>query len=176
MWIARMLAVAAVTVASVLGSAGVAQADPVPQGNYDYTQGDIHAVWAIYPSCVPTVGDLRDNLELPVACRLHISPTPSTEVRGGDARQVGGLWSFTTNVPDGLSCPGGGTAPIIETYQFDDVTMTGTRKVSNGDECGHQVAPKLVSYPFTLSYDSPLPIPVQQYPLYCEPGGLKRCF
>jgi len=29
---------------------------------------------------------------------------------------------------------------------------------------------------FTLSYREPLPIPVQEYPLYCEPGGLRRCF
>ena len=27
-----------------------------------------------------------------------------------------------------------------------------------------------------MSYKGPLPNPVDQYPLYCEPGGLRRCF
>ncbi|MDT5072141.1 MAG: hypothetical protein QOH82_1461, partial [Mycobacterium sp.] len=86
MTIARVLAVAAVLTSSVLGFAGPAHADQVMQGIYHYDQGDVHAQWTIYPSCVPTVGDLRDNLELPVACRLHVAPTPTTLVSGGDAR------------------------------------------------------------------------------------------
>ncbi len=44
------------------------------EGIYTYTQGDVVAEWTIYPICVPTVGDLRDNLELPVACTLHVAP------------------------------------------------------------------------------------------------------
>ncbi|MCW2512789.1 MAG: hypothetical protein JWR11_1831 [Mycobacterium sp.] len=175
MTIARVLAVAAVLTTSALGFAGSAQADQVMQGVYRYDQGDIHTQWTIYPSCVPTVGDLRDNLELPVACRLHVTPA-SPAVAGGDARLTGGKWMFSTNVKDGLTCPDGSTAPIQETYQFDDVTMTGTRSVSNGNACDNEVGAKIVKSSFTLAFAAPLPIPNDQYPLYCEPGGLKRCF
>jgi hypothetical protein len=176
MTIARILAAAAVLAGSALGVASPANADQVMQGVYDYTQGAIHATWAIYPSCVPTVGDLRNNLDLPVGCRLHVAPTPTSLVTGGDARLAGGQWEYTTDIQDGLTCPDGSSAPVQETYRFDDVTMTGTRSVSNAAVCNGTVAPKLVDYPFTLAYNSPLPIPVQQEPLYCEPGGLKRCF
>ncbi len=176
MTITRVLAVAAVLTSSVLGFAGPANADQVMQGIYSYDQGDVHAEWTIYPSCVPTVGDLRDNLELPVACRLHVAPTPATLVSGGDARLTGGLWMFSTNIKDGMTCPGGSTAPIQESYKFDDVSMTGTRSVSNSNVCGGEVAAKVVNLPFTLAFARPLPIPVDRYPLYCEPGGLKRCF
>lgn len=175
MMIARLLAVAAVLTSSALGFAAQANAEQVMQGIYSYDQGDVHAEWTIYPSCVPTVGDLRDNLELPVACRLHVSPAPANVVSGGDARLTGGRWTFSTNIKDGMTCPDGGTAPIQETYEFDDVTMTGTRSVSNSRACNGQVEAKIVISPFTLAFARPLPIPVQQYPLYCDPGGLKRC-
>lgn len=176
MTIARVLAVAAVLAGSSVGFAGPAGADQVMQGVYAYTQGDVHAEWTIFPSCVPTVGDLRDNLELPVACRLHVTGSPSALVAGGDARQSGGQWEFSTTLPEGLTCPDGSTAAVQETYRFDDVALTGTRSVSNAMACGNTVPPNLVKYPFTLAYEEPLPIPVDQYPLYCEPGGLKRCF
>jgi hypothetical protein len=176
MTIARMLAAAAVLTSSALGFAGHANADQVMQGVYDYNQGDVHATWTIYPSCVPTVGDLRDNLDLPVACRLHVSPTPTSLVSGGDARLTGGVWEFSTNLKEGLTCPDGSSAPVQETYRFDDATMAGTRSVSNTAVCNGAVPAKLVDYPFTLAFNGPLPIPVQQDPLYCEPGGLKRCF
>ena len=64
----------------------------------------------------------------------------------------------------------------METYKFDDVTMTGTRSVSYNDVCNGAVRRDRQPYPFTLAFKEPLPIPVDQYPLYCEPGGLKRCF
>ncbi|MDX1891105.1 hypothetical protein [Mycolicibacterium sp. 050158] len=176
MTLARMLAVATVLVGATLGFAVPASADQVMQGVYSYDQGDIHAEWTIYPSCVPTVGDLRDNLELPVACRLHVAPTPSTQVAGGDARLTGGVWEFQNRILDGIICADGSRALVLETYQFDDLTMTGTRTVSNSNVCGNQVPAKLAKYPFTLKFEHELPIPVDQYPLYCEPGGLKRCF
>ncbi len=179
MTIARVLATAAVAVAVFAGAgvglAGPAGADQVMEGVYGYTQGDVHAEWTIYPSCVPTVGDLRENLELPVACRLHVAPSAPT-VAGGDARLTSGRWEFSTDIKDGMTCPDGSPAPIRETYAFDDLTMTGTRSVSNNNVCNGTVAAKIVTYPFTLAYVRPLPIPVDRYPLYCEPGGLKRCF
>jgi len=143
------------------------------QGVYNYTpaEGD-SGTWDIYPSCVPVVGDLRVNLELPVACRLHVSP--STGLTGGDAILTGGQWQFSTAKKDGMQCPDGSSAPTIETIKFDDLTMTGTRNIRHNDVCG--LPPGIITTPFTLSYKGPLPIPVEQYPLICEPEGLRRCF
>ncbi|MCP9276615.1 hypothetical protein [Mycolicibacterium arenosum] len=177
----RITCVLAATAAVVMAAAGVAfagqaQADHVPQGIYTYTQGDVVAEWTIYPSCVPTVGDLRDNLELPVACRLHIAPSSINLVNGGDARLTGGRWAFSTVRADAIECSDGGTAPIMENYSFDPVTLTGTRQVANNDVCNNQLPANIATFPFTLAFNRPLPIPVQEYPLYCEPGGLKRCF
>ena len=47
-------------------------------------------------------------------------------------------------------------------------------KVLHGDECGDQ--PAMVVVPLTMAFKQPLAIPVTQYPLICEPGGLRRCF
>jgi hypothetical protein len=174
MTIARVLAVAAAFASVVLGFAIPARADQVMQGVYTYTQGDVVAEWTIYPSCVPTVGDLRNNLDLPVACRLHVAAAPVNLVNSGDARLTGGVWEYTTSVDDGVTCPDGSTAPIQETYEFDDLTMTGTRSVIQNDVCG--LPASITNIPFTLAFNRALPIPVEQYPLYCEPGGLKRCF
>lgn len=175
MAIARVLAVAAVFVSEVLSFAGPARADQVMEGIYTYTQDGIGpVVWTVYPTCVPTVGDLRVNLELPVACTLHVASTPSTKAASGDARLADGLWTFSTNSKDGLVCPDGSTAPLQETYEFDDLGMSGTRSVIHNDVCG--LPATIDEYPFTLAYKQPLPIPVDRYPLYCEPGGLKRCF
>ena len=177
MRITRALAVVAALASMTLGVASPARADQVMEGIYTYTQGDVVAEWTIYPSCVPTVGDLRENLELPVACRLHVAPAPSHLVNGGDARLTGGRWMFSTTKKGALTCPDGTTkATIIENYEFDDITMTGTRSVTYNDVCDGAVAANIVVHPFTLAYSRPLPIPVERYPLYCEPGGLKRCF
>lgn len=175
MWITRALAVAAAFATVALGVASPASAERVMEGIYTYTQGDVVAEWTIYPSCVPTVGDLREELRLPVACRLHVASS-TDKVNGGDARLAGGQWAFSTAVKEGFQCPDGSWAPIQASYEFDDVSMTGTRTVSYGNVCDNEVAANLDTYPFTLAFNRPLPMPVQQYPLYCEPGGLKRCF
>jgi hypothetical protein len=176
MRITRALAaiVGALAIAA-LGLAGPARADQVMEGIYTYTQGDVVADWTIYPSCVPTVGDLREELRLPVACRLHVASS-SRDVQGADARLSSGKWTFSKPVLDGFTCPDGSVAPILETYQFDDATMTGTRTVAVNNVCDGEVAAHLTTHPFTLAFKEALPMPVQQYPLYCEPGGLKRCF
>jgi hypothetical protein len=175
MRITSALAVAAAFATVAMGVASPARADQVMQGIYTYTQGDVVAEWTIYPSCVPTVGDLREELRLPVACRLHVASS-SNDVQGGDARPTGGKWTFDKRVPEGFTCSDGSIVPILETYEFDDVTMTGTRTVPVNDACDGEVPAHITTYPFTLAFKDPLPIPVQQYPLYCEPGGLKRCF
>jgi hypothetical protein len=171
--IIRVLAAAVMFACAALGLAGPAHADQVIEGVYNYTPQDGDSgSWEIWPSCVPVVGDLREPLNLPVACRLHMSP--STGLAGGDAILTGGLWQFSTPKKEGMQCPDGSGAPTVETFKFDDLTLTGTRTIAHNDVCGLQ--PGIISIPFKMSYKGPLPNPVEQYPLYCEPGGLRRCF
>ncbi|GAC1404408.1 MAG: hypothetical protein NVSMB60_22860 [Mycobacterium sp.] len=168
----RGFAAAAVVACASLGLAGPAHADQLLQGVYTYTpQQGVSGTYQIWPSCVPVVGDLREPLNLPVACRLHV--IPSEGLTGGDANLVGGIWELSSLKPDGMKCPDGSSASTIETIKLDDTTMTGTREIRHTDVCGLQ--PGIISIPFTLSYQGPLPIPVEQYPLYCEPAGLRIC-
>lgn len=172
----RIAAATALTIACASGlntwTAAPAQAEPVMQGVYNYLQEGLgHETWSIYPSCVPTVGDLREPLELAVACRLHVETTRGT--KGGDARLAGGQWVYSTDVLEGLQCADGTWAKTNETYKFDDVSLTGTRSVSNNADCG--LAPAVHTFPFTLKYDRPLPIPVDLYPLNCQTWGLRLC-
>jgi hypothetical protein len=175
----RGLAAAAIFVCAALLSAGAAQAQGdvkapgVPEGVYTVNiGGQGTTTWEIYPICVPTVGDLRQPLLLPVACRLKVTPAG----RGGaEAVQIGGRWSFTANTFDAVrTCPDGSTAQQQEIYSFDGVTLVGSLKVIHGEVCGEQ--PGMVEVPLTLAFKQPLPIPVTDYPLICEPGGLRRCF
>jgi hypothetical protein len=171
--IVRAFAATAILACAAPGFAGPAQADQILEGVYNYTETDGRTgIWTIYPSCVPVVGDLRVNLELPVACRLHVAG--STGISGGDAVLRGGMWAFETTKRQGMKCPDGGWAPTTETVKFDDITMTGTRSIFHNAVCGLQ--PGQIDIPFALSFKEPLPIPVDRYPLICEPGGLRRCF
>ena len=173
MRILRGVTAAVIVAWAALGLAGPAHADQVIEGVYNYTPADGDSgTWEIYPSCVPVVGDLRVNMELPVACRLHVAP--SRGLTGGDAILTGGVWQFSTAKKDGMQCPDGSWAPTTETIKFDDLTMTGTRNIRHTGVCG--LAPGIITTPFTLSFKEPLPIPVDRYPLICEPEGLRRCF
>lgn len=162
----------------MVGFAAPAQANPqqqVLEGNYTFRQDGLpDANWSIYPVCVPVVGDLRAEIRDPVACQLTVSSTPNAVAKGGIAKLTGGQWAYNINSVDGLTCPDGSTAPLFETFKFDTITMTGTRTVSHNQVCG--LSATLDTKPFTLTYVKPLSIPIQQYPLYCEPGGLRRCF
>jgi hypothetical protein len=170
--IIRGLAAAAIFACAALGFAGPARADQLLEGVYDYTpQGGDSGTYEIWPSCVPVVGDLREPLNLPVACRLHMSP--SEGLTGGDAYLTGGVWQWSTPKKEGMQCPDGSWAPTVETLKLDDRTMTGTRSISHADSCG--LPPGIITTPFTMSYKGPLPIPVERYPLYCEPAGLRIC-
>jgi hypothetical protein len=169
----RGFATAAAFACVAVGLAGPAHADQTLEGVYSYTSQDGDSgTYEIWPSCVPVVGDLRVNLVLPVACRLHMSP--SAGLTGGDAYLTGGIWQWSTTKQEGMKCPDGSWAPTVETLKFDDRTMAGTRSIRHTDVCG--LAPGIISTPFTMAYQGPLPNPVDQYPLYCEPGGLRRCF
>jgi hypothetical protein len=171
--ILRGLAASVLLAGSTLGFAAPAQAAEVMEGVYNYTPSEGKSgTWTIYPVCVPVVGDLREHLYLPVGCRLHVGP--SEGLTGGDAALTGGVWTFTSTKREGMQCPDGSWEPTVEVIKFDDVTMSGTRSVTHRGNCG--LPPGIINTTFTLSFKEPLPIPVDRYPLICEPGGLRRCF
>ena len=174
--ITRVLA-AVVLAGMALAGASPAQADDhkvpeVLEGVYTVNfDGNGTTEWTIFPSCVPTVGDLREPLYLPVACRLHVTQTGRP---GADARQVGFQWTFQYDEQTSRTCPDGSKAPQTEIYSFDGNTLVGNLMVIHGEVCGEQ--PGMTNIPFTLAYKGPLSMPVDRYPLICEPGGLRRCF
>jgi hypothetical protein len=169
--------VAVVLAGMALAGAGPSQADnhkvpEVLEGVYTANiDGQGTNDWTIFPSCVPTVGDLREPLYLPVACRLHVTPAGRPNA---DAKMVNFRWTFQYDEKSSRTCPDGSKAPQTEIYSFDPVTLVGNLKVIHGEVCGEQ--PGMANIPFTLAYKGPLPIPVDRYPLMCEPGGLRRCF
>jgi hypothetical protein len=171
--IIRGLAAAAVAACAAVGLAGPSEADNPPphpevlQGVYTYMEGG-----APLGTCVPTVGDLREPLYIPVGCHLHV--TPSEKVTGGDAVMTGGLWTLNTPKREGIQCADGSWEQTNEVLKFNPITLTGTRSIIHNEVCGLQ--PAIRNIPFTLAYKEPLPIPVDRYPLICEPGGLRRCF
>ena len=82
---------------------------------------------------------------------------------GGDARLTGGRWTLTTNKVDGFLCPDGSTAPTVDTYAFDDVTLTGTHTSLHNAVCGEPAG--MTKTPFTAhvrfaAADPRRPIPV----------------
>jgi hypothetical protein len=179
---ARVLGIAVLLAGMALGWASPASADDTMQGYYTYSAPDLPpAKWTIYPICVPVVGDLRVPLELPVACTLHVvSATKKTTTHelellnfGGDARLTNGLWTMIVNRSDGFQCPDGSSAPLFRTYEFDDVSLTGTLTAAHNAGCG--VPAGMTKAPFTLAFQGPLPNPVEQYPLICEPAGDRLC-
>ncbi len=179
---ARLMSIAVVVAAAALGTAVPASAEQTMEGYYTFSSpGQPQAEWTIYPICVPTVGDLREPLELPVACTLKVVSATDSKTTfelnnlnwGGDARLTGGQWTLTTRKEEGVQCPDGSTAPSTDTYKFDDVTLTGTHTQLNTAVCGLPAGMK--KEPFTLSFVRPLPLPVDKYPLVCEPAGLRLC-
>ena len=118
-------------------------------------------------------------LELPVACTLKVvSATPGKDTFelnnlnwGGDARLTGGMWTLTTNKADGFQCPDGSTAPTVDTYKFDDVTLTGTHTATpqrrlrrTGGHDQDAVHARIRR--------SRCRSPSSSYPLVCEPARL----
>jgi hypothetical protein len=180
--IARVVGIAVILAGAALASASPSSADQVMEGKYRFNAPGLPpATWTIYPICVPTVGDLRVPLELPVACTLKVTSATAKKTTfelnslnwGGDARLSGGQWKIITNKTEGFLCPDGSRAPTNDIYAFDDVTLTGTHTSTHNTVCG--VQPSMTKTPFTLTFDQPLPIPVDRYPLVCEPAGLRHC-
>jgi hypothetical protein len=111
----RVLAAALISAGAALGLAGTAHAQGdvkapgVPEGVYTVNiDGQATTEWEIYPICVPTVGDLREPLLLPVACRLKVTPQG---LPGAEAVMVGNQWQFQYDEADGRTCPDGTEAP-----------------------------------------------------------------
>jgi hypothetical protein len=174
----RGLGVALLGLVAVLGPTGPAQAQGnvqasgVPEGVYNVNiDGQAATTWTILPVCVPTVGDLREPLLLPIACRLKVTPSGQDTA---EAVMVTNQWQFTYNDYAGRGCSDGSTAPQQTIYRFDPYSWAGQMKVLRGAECGDP--PGMVVVPLTMSFARPLDIPVTEYPLLCEPGGLRRCF
>jgi hypothetical protein len=174
----RGLAAVLICAGTALGFAGPAQgqgdvkAPGVPEGVYNVNiDGQASTTWEIYPICVPTVGDLREPLLLPIACRLKVTPAGQP---GAEAKMIGDRWTFVYDRIDGRTCPDGTSAPETTTFSFDPYSWVGDMQVLHGAECND--APAMYKVPLTMSFNRPLAIPVDQYPLICEPGGLRRCF
>ncbi len=171
----------AVAIGIALNSGDPAHAvGPPPDGDYTFNQAGISGVtWTVTALCDQVNGSryYKDYSNPDIQadfCALNIvSATPERISRqdklqnySGRARLVSGLWTFRATVADGVSCPGGGTAPSTETYAFDDGTLSGTHTSLHGAECG--LEPAMSKQPFSLQLAGPPPSPIQRYPLQCN--------
>jgi hypothetical protein len=171
----------AVALGIALESGDPASAVGVPaDGNYSFNQAGVSGVtWTITALCDQPSGtrnqaDYSDPVTFVFQCALNlVSATPEQITRAdklqnfsGRARLSSVLWTFKLDQADGVSCPGGGTAPSTETYSFDDATLTGTHTSLHNAECG--LEPSMSKQPFSLQLVGPPPSPIQRYPLYCN--------
>jgi hypothetical protein len=185
--ISRGLTAAAVAAFAAVATAGPAQAlGPPPDGLYNFSEaGTAPSTWKIYPLCdAPSrqraIPDFTDPVVAADLCALNVVSTTaglsSRQERqanyGGRARLTGDLWTFSVTKLDGLLCPDGSTELSTETYAFDDVSLTGTHTSIHGDVCGLQ--PAMTKTPFHLTFQAPLPNPIERYPLNCNEIGQCR--
>lgn len=159
---------------------------PPADGNYSYNEAGVSGVtWTVtalcdQPSGTRNMNDYSDPVIFAMQCILNIVSFTDERISAADklqnfsgrARMSSMLWTFQTNKPDGVSCPGGGTAPSTETWAFSDETMTGTHTVMHDAVCGMEPAMKKV--PFSLAMTGPAPSPINRYPLYCN--GIAMCY
>lgn len=189
MTIARGLTAAAVMALVAVGieTAGPAEALGPPQdGMYTFSEAGAPAgSWKITalcdaPSRQRAIPDFTDPVVWADLCALNVvSTTPRVISQqeklanySGRARLTSDLWSFQVSHRDGVACPDGTTAPSMETYAFDDVSLAGTHTSIHGDVCGLQ--PAMTKTPFTLAFQGPLPKPAERYPLDCNEIGQCR--
>jgi hypothetical protein len=159
---------------------------PPADGNYTFNEAGVSGVtWTItalcdQPSGTRNMNDYSDPIVFAFNCALNvvsstpeqISPADKLQNFSGRARYSSMLWTFKVDKADGVSCPGGGTAPSTETYSFSDETMSGTHTTLHGPVCGLQ--PEMKKQPFSLQMSGPPPSPIQRYPLYCN--GIAMCY
>ena len=112
----------------------------------------------------------RRTLRGPLADHIVFHPWDAAPRRLEDADSfLRGRFRFygvQVDVPDGVSCPGGGTAQSTETYAFDNETLAGTHTTLHGAVCGLQSDMK--KQPFSLTLTGPPPSPIERYPLRCN--------
>lgn len=159
---------------------------PPPDGNYSYNEAGVSGVtWTVtalcdQPSGTRNMNDYSDPIVFAMQCALNIVSFTDERISAADklqnfsgrARMSSMLWSFKIDKADGVSCPGGGTAPSSETWSFSDETMSGTHTTLHGAVCGMEPAMKKV--PFSLTLTGPPPSPVERYPMYCN--GIAMCY
>jgi hypothetical protein len=159
---------------------------PPADGTYTLNEaGASEASWTIsalcdQPSGTRNMNDYSDPIVFAMNCALNIvsstpekiSPADKLQNFSGRARMSSMLWTFKVDKADGVTCPGGGTAPTTETYAFSDETMSGTHTILHGPVCGLQSDMK--KQPFSLALTGPPPSPVQRYPLRCN--DIAICF
>jgi hypothetical protein len=153
---------------------------PPADGNYSFNQAGVSGVtWQITALCDQVNGsryykDYSNPDIMANFCALNVASFTSEKISAADklqnyvgrARLVSQRWTFQVDVADGVSCPGGGTAPSSETYAFDNDTLAGTHTTLHNAECG--LEPAMSKQPFTLALVGPPPTPIQRYPLQCN--------
>jgi hypothetical protein len=153
---------------------------PPPDGNYTLNEAGVSGVtWTVTAQCDQVNGSryYKDYSNPDIQadfCALNIVSATDGKIDrrdklqnyNGRARLVSGLWTFQETQADGVSCPGGGTAPSTETFAFDDGAMAGTHTSLHGAVCG--LEPTMSKKPFSLQLIGPPPSPIQRYPLQCN--------
>ncbi|CQD04338.1 hypothetical protein BN000_00797 [Mycobacterium europaeum] len=159
---------------------------PPPDGTYNFNEAGVSGVtWTIsalcdQPSGTRNMNDYSDPIVFAMNCALNIvsstaekiTPADKLQNFSGRARMSSMLWTFKVEKSDGVSCPGGGTAPSTDTYAFSDENMSGTHTTLHGAVCGLQ--PEMKKQPFSLQMTGPPPSPIERYPLYCN--GIAMCY
>lgn len=173
--------VAAVALGIALESGDPARAvGPPADGNYTFNEAGVSGVtWTItalcdQPSGTRNMNDYSDPIVFAMSCALNVVSSTAEKISAADksqnfssrARMSSMLWTFKVDNANGVSCPGGGTAPSTETYSFSDETLSGTHTSLHNAECG--VESGMSKRPFSLQMAGPPPSPVQRYPLQCN--------
>ena len=145
----RSAAVVVLTTALSAALAPAAQAS-LAIGNYNAVidgRYDFHTwIWSV-SSCDPPTG-------VGQCANVSANPTPIAKAYQwyGQAHQVGGAYTLTVDVPDGLRCGDiyyGPVLPTRDVYTWDATTLAGTLTSSFADGCDG--APGgTASYPFRL--------------------------
>ena len=153
---------------------------PPADGTYTYNEAGVSGVtWTLtsicdQPSGTRNMNDYSDPIVFAMQCATNVVSTTDEKISAADklqnysgrARMSSMLWTFSIDKADGVSCPGGGTAPTTEKWAFSDETMTGTHTIMNNAVCGLQ--PSMKKVPFSLQMTGPPPSPVQRYPMQCN--------
>ena len=126
-------------------------------------RGRLTSRGASFPTCVPT--------HCPTSSRAASGPAGHVSKKiasnyGGVAALQGGLWNLYFPTSKGIKCADGSTAPTEDTWWINPYLLTGTHTKTWKAACGLQ--PDMVKKPFSLVFKSPLPTPIDRFPLHCQ--------